>query len=393
MACPLCSALSDPIRTELSTCSYAVLATCIQSADRNSELPLPLFRIERNLVGTALKPGDVLRVYSSRDYQVGDKSLLLGIGAMPDTEWGPSAPISRSAVAYIDEILSMLKQEHKLDRPLPTPKPAEKADQRAVEPSAPQPVVDETLWLNFFWRHLESDDSWVRDDCFNAVAGISLEAMSQWVGTLKANDVTARIENSATAMDHRRFYWVVLSLCGKQSERDFARRSIFRTLNRTEEERTDAVSDLDAAISCFIGLGGEEALTEIETEILNHPGRRYSERCAAVSAIRVQATEFKKLDRSRLCRSLALALNDPDIADLVIPDLARQEDWSQISRMMQLYRSADKEHQYLRVPIVNYLRTCPLPEAAMALEECRTTDPDAYRRATILFPRLSPGGR
>jgi len=75
---------------------------------------------------------------------------------------------------------------------------------------------------------------------------------------------------------------------------------------------------------------------------------------------------------------------------LVIPDLARWEDWSQIDRMAKLFKEADDNSSWVRVPVVNYLRACPLPEAKTTLAELEKIDPKAVKRAATFFPIPQP---
>ena len=102
-------------------------------------------------------------------------------------------------------------------------------------------------------------------------------------------------------------------------------------------------------------------------------------------AIRFHGTEGEAIPRSALLPSLHLVLDRTDLADLVIPDLARWGDWSQIDRLVQLFASADEDNNWVRVPVVNYLRACPLPEAEAALKKLEQIDPDSVRRANTFF--------
>src|SRR5690606_30755075 len=87
-------------------------------------------------------------------------------------------------------------------------------------------------------------------------------------------------------------------------------------------------------------------------------------------------------------------LDRPELADLVIPDLARWEDWEVMPRLVQLFKEADEKSSWVRVPVINYLRACPLPEAQQYIAELEKVDPDAVRRANTFFPfgALSSGG-
>ena len=87
---------------------------------------------------------------------------------------------------------------------------------------------------------------------------------------------------------------------------------------------------------------------------------------------------------------MQLILQRPELADLVIPDLARWEDWSQIDRLVELFKTADEKSSWVRVPVINYLRACPKPEATTKLDELKEIDPAAFKRATSFFPVPQP---
>jgi hypothetical protein len=59
---------------------------------------------------------------------------------------------------------------------------------------------------------------------------------------------------------------------------------------------------------------------------------------------------------------------------------------------MELFKTADEKSSWVRVPVVNYLRACPLPRAKELLKECEKIDPAAYKRATTWFPQTPAAG-
>jgi hypothetical protein len=85
-------------------------------------------------------------------------------------------------------------------------------------------------------------------------------------------------------------------------------------------------------------------------------------------------------------------LDRPQLADLVIPDLARWEDWEAMPRLVELFKTADEKSSWVRVPVINYLRACPLPEAKKYMAELEKIDPAAVRRANSFFPFLPSSG-
>jgi hypothetical protein len=92
------------------------------------------------------------------------------------------------------------------------------------------------------------------------------------------------------------------------------------------------------------------------------------------------------IPRDRILEGLRHVLDRIQLADLVIPDLARWEDWSQMQRLVTLFKEADEKSSWVRVPVINYLRACPKPEAAQYIKQLEQIDPDAVRRANAFFP-------
>jgi hypothetical protein len=89
-----------------------------------------------------------------------------------------------------------------------------------------------------------------------------------------------------------------------------------------------------------------------------------------------------KLPRQQLVATLRQLLKRPDLADLVMNDLARAEDWESIDEIMDLFRNGDQKSDWVRIPAVRYLRACPLPQARQYLRECEQIDAAAVERAS-----------
>jgi hypothetical protein len=101
-------------------------------------------------------------------------------------------------------------------------------------------------------------------------------------------------------------------------------------------------------------------------------------------ALRFLGEESTVVPRERVLQSLRILLGEPKLADLVIADLARWEDWSVVDRLGELFEKADADNLFVREPVVNYLRACPDPHAAEVLAKLEKLDPEAVRRAATL---------
>jgi hypothetical protein len=148
---------------------------------------------------------------------------------------------------------------------------------------------------------------------------------------------------------------------------------------------------LDALIACYLTLKGPEGMPLVEELFLKNQKAEYADTYAAIMALRFHGTEADVVPRERLLTGLHYMLDRPQLADLVIPDLARWEDWSVMPRLVKLFKEADEKTSWVRVPVINYLRACPLPEAKDYIKELEKVDPAAVKRANTFFP-TSPAG-
>ena len=151
-------------------------------------------------------------------------------------------------------------------------------------------------------------------------------------------------------------------------------------------------SGLDALIACYLTLKGETGLPLVEELFLANKKADYADTYAAIMALRFHGTEGGVIDPKRLVKSLHHMLERPELADLVIPDLANWEDWAAMDRLVDLFKTADEKNSWVRVPVINYLRACPLPKAKELLEGVREDRPGRRKAGEHVLPGLARGG-
>lgn len=353
LGCPFCGAISSTLTQDLEFTDAAVLGICVSPAspDDPSLLPMHRFKVTSILKGTAVaREGVEVLIPSTEPFKAGDMAFLVAVSEEYLWEWGAVGPLSTAAAKHVQKLLELPKSGKER--------------------------------MRYFLGLLHSSDKILADDAFNEFALASVVQMSAVKPFLDRDEVIRIIVDPLTKLEMRRLHWTLLSICGQPEDVRVAEKAIDQRLGEDEDK-----VGFDSALSCALVLGGVQSLEKIEKRILVNSQARNSDINSAVLAIRVHGTEFKQIPRERLIESLRMVLEKPEVADLVIPDLARWEDWSQIEKMVQLFSAPEQQSQYLKVPVVRYLQTCPLPEAAAALEKCKQIDPDAVRRAQILFPR------
>jgi len=192
------------------------------------------------------------------------------------------------------------------------------------------------------------------------------------------------IETPNIPSNRRRLYATMLGICGTPADASEIEKILLG--EDLGDDASDLRSGLDALIACYVVLVGPTGLDLIDKLFLDRSSRDipFTETYAAVMALRFLGEESETIPRQRVLESLRLLLNEPKLADLVIADLARWQDWSVIEKLTAIYVDATPENIFVREPIVNYMKACPFPEAARALVKMREIDPEAVRRAATL---------
>jgi hypothetical protein len=180
------------------------------------------------------------------------------------------------------------------------------------------------------------------------------------------------------SVTRRRLYFTMLGVCGKDEDIKLLE-DLIKSGNRKKR------AGLDALIACYLTLNGDDGVDLIEKTFLADHEVDYVDTLAAVSALRFHGTEVEILSKDRIVKAVRHLLDRPKMADMIIPDLARWEDWSVMERLVKMFKEADEESNWLRVPVVTYLRACPKPEAKGYIEELRKIDPEAVQRADFFL--------
>jgi hypothetical protein len=367
-ACPFCSAVSLTFAQEIAQSEAAVIAKLVESPPAaalgpGAEGPLPKGKFE---VVEAIKGGDLVAAAGHigggakpieaivlEDKPLGTLFLLMAIE--PERLlWSSPIRLSERSVTYIKALGSL----------------PEKGPDR----------------LAFFMKHLEDEDESLARDSYDEFAIAPYEDLKGLADRMDSKKLLGWIEDPKVQANRRRLYATMLGVCG--TEDDAKRIADIIAGKGPAAEHSEVRGGLDAMIACYVALEGAKALDLVDELFLKRQGGEkeipFTETYSAVMALRFLGEESDLVPRERVLQSLRYLLDEPKLADLVIADLARWEDWSVIDRLVTIFKEAKQDNIFVREPIVNYLRACPLPEAAAAVEELATIDPEAVRRAATL---------
>lgn len=367
-ACPFCSAVSLTFAQEIAQSDAAVIVKLVEppptaAVGPFAEGPLPKGKFA---VIEVIKGGDLVAAAGHtgagatpieaivlEDKPVGTLFLLMAIE--PERlMWSSPIRLGERAVGYIKALAGL----------------PEKGPDR----------------LAFFMQHLEDEEDSLARDSYDEFAVSPYDDIKGLKDRMNSAQLLAWIEDPKVQANRRRLYATMLGVCGTPA--DAERIAAILSGEGPAAEQTEVRGGLDALIACYVALKGEKALDLVDELFLARGPREkeipFTETYAAVMAMRFLGEESDLVPRERVLASLRLLLDEPKLADLVIADLARWEDWSVMDRLVAIFKDAQADNIFVREPVVNYLRACPLPEAAAAVEELRIIDPEAVRRAATL---------
>lgn len=383
ISCPLCEGVGNTISDDVKSPAIGVIALC----RRCTEIAAGQYEIE-------IDPRSVVPVGRGPNAPTPQIDRLLVFEAIP-----PKTSVFLTGIPDDCE-RDLLKDSKKKPTPWIWTAPlAVSTLGREYLKGLPTEETPEVQRLIYFYSHLFSTDSFVNDDAYNECARVSLSVMRDpgFQKTVHRESLVGALRGSAMNPKHKSFLWMVLAEWGKESDQELFRELATPILRRELESIGDEKVSVDlakdhswmaAAIAAFIKLGKEPALREIEEFIFANPKCSMSMKSTGINAARVLGNDLRAIETQRLARSLAMMIQDTECADLVIPDLARWDYWEAMPELVRLFDHPESARGFVRTPIMNYLRRCPLPQADLHLKRMRTEDPAAYRRALTNVPVL-----
>lgn len=343
-SCPFCSAVSQTLRQEMSAMDTVAIARIVPGTETDSDAEFSVVNVIRG--DNLISPEQAVRVNYFGKAKPDQNFLLMGVDP-PELLWSSPLPVTDTAIRYVESI-------HKL----------------------PEESVKR---LEFYMQYLEHPESLLARDAYDEFASAPYAEIKSLKSQMDREQLIEWIQDTSLPPDRKRLYLVMLGVCGKASDAD-----MLEKLLRSEDPNRRA--GLDSMIACYATLKGADGLKLIDELFLANEDSQYADTYAAIMALRFHGTEGGIIEKERILASMRLILDRPELADLVIPDLARWEDWTQIEKLVELFKTADEKSSWVRVPVINYLRACPLDEAEKQLAVLKEIDPAAYKRATSFFP-------
>ncbi|MEM7474451.1 MAG: hypothetical protein AAF483_05605 [Planctomycetota bacterium] len=173
--------------------------------------------------------------------------------------------------------------------------------------------------------------------------------------------------------------FAVLAKCGTKQEGQW----VGKKLQQAADSGADRTIST-ATLSCYLQLVGEGGLPLIENLYLKNTEDFAATYKAIVSLRYFVSRKSSPLSRESLTSALRMILKKQELADLVIMDLARLQDWESTDRLTAIADNPSVEN-WCRVPVINFLRICPTAKAKQKLNFLREKHSSAYERAKQFY--------
>ncbi len=366
LACPFCSAPSLTLTEQLAQSDAAVLVKWTggteAEGDEAGSTNYQILDVLRD-VTNGVKKGDTIRLPRYRAGKVGDLFVLMGSKAAV-IEWGSPLEVTETSYKYIAE----------------APSPESKPEERLV----------------YFVNFLESPDVMIANDAYAEFANAPYKFIVPISKQLPAKKIRGWVSDPETVPTRLGLYGLLLGLCGEADDIELMKRKI-------TEPSEDFRLGIDGVMAGYLLLSGEKGLKLIDDTKLKDKSVPFSETYAAMQALRFMWTYAEgRIPPDRLRQSMRILLDRPELADLVIADLARWQDWTVQDQLMKLYGADQYDIPSIKRAIVRYMLVCSkdapdettgetaevpahVKQAKKYLAELRNKDPKTVSEAERFF--------
>jgi hypothetical protein len=342
---------------EIKAVDVAVIAKLVvipkraesKEGELNIDPPTAKFEIVEVLKGADLVVGEKqIEVVYFDDKPIGTEFLIEG-AQPPVIAWTPPVALTPRSHKYLAELMKL--------------------------------PDDWSKRLPYLMSYLGDKEELLDSDAYDEFALAPYAALKSIKDLMPHDTLVKRIQDPDEKPSRRRLYLTMLGVCGSANDLP-----MLEELLRAKDPKFKA--GLDATVACYLVLRGADGLPFIEDMFLKKETDEYTDIYSVVMALRILGQEKDApIPLPRIVQSMRLVLDHPRVADQAIMDLARWQDWSVMDRIVELFKSKDSEvTSWVRVPVVNYLRACPLPKAKDYIAELRKIDPKSVRQSETLYP-------
>jgi len=392
-ACPFCSAPQLTLAEQIAQSDAAVIAEWQSGVAPDFDAGTPgstTYRIEKVIKSSAAELA-VDQTITVKEYFPGEQkqfALLIGNQDLGVSQW-----IETFQSLMCRQVPAVMAVELNWLSPLDiSPQGFE------YVANAPGPENDPKERLRYYVKYLEASDPLVADDAYAEFANAPYETIVAVKDAFPREKVRGWVFSEATPVTRLGLYGLMIGLCGTPEDQELLREKVVRN---DEDFRLG----IDGVMAGYLLLSGDKGLAALEDAKLKPSLQTpspvpFSETFATLQAIKFM-WEYGQptISPERLQESMRILLKHPDLADLVVIDLARWEDWTLLDDVKAMYGAEPYDVPAIKRAIVGYLIACTkqrpedpaadvpafVTEAEAFLAELEESDPKTVKTARLLF--------
>jgi hypothetical protein len=326
--CPFCTASKPTLAEQVAQADAVCLLQFVRGEPASDQYPGTSTFEVLQVVKTfkdAVKKGDHVKWAQDRAAKAGDLFLVIGmrLGNGNTIEWASPIEITEPAFAYVVQ--------------------------------APAPEVPRAKRLKYFIRFLEFPDNLVANDAYFEFSNAPYKDIAAVAPYLPKEKIRGWLSQPETPQSRVGLYGLLLGLCGDKDDAKLL-------ADKIAPYGDDLRLGLDGMISGYLLLTGSSGLDNVDDwkfKIRDGKKAAVTDTYAAIMALRfMQDFAGGKISSERLMQSMRLLLEQPELSDMAITDLARWKDWSIQDRLMSLYGKGPYNTRTIKTAIIRYMLAC-----------------------------------
>jgi len=351
MACPYCRPPDLSLTEQVEASDSAVLVQWVEGeeADRDKSFAgtttYEIIDILKDDTKTLSKEKQIT-IERYRASKPGNLFLMLGSKATI-IEWGSPIEITETGYNYVKQA-----------------------------PSTEHSVSER---LNYFVKFLEFKDPLISTDAIGEFAKAKYEEVADVAENMPAEKLRGWLSDTETDKTLIGLYGMMLGHAGTKEDAQFLQNIITAPGN----PRLLRLG-MDGVMHGYLMLAGTEGLDFLDDYYKDAQKLPISEFLNLMQALRnVWTYEKETVGAERLRQSMRQFVDNPSTVDLVIPDLARWEDWSILEHLTELYG----EGEYAR-PVVKRAMLRFMLAAVDSVPKDQETKPEYVKKARAFLDKI-----
>jgi hypothetical protein len=220
-------------------------------------------------------------------------------------------------------------------------------------------------------KHLDHANADVADEAFMVFAKTDDKVIAQNAKKLSPVNLRKLVKDPDLEPERLSMFAYLLGACGNADDAE-----LLKSLIKNPPRRF--YKAYEGILAGYITMRPEEGWA-MANETLKNDKHSFLLRFATLRTLRFFYNAKPEEAGPRVLASLAVAIAQPDVADIAIEDLRVWKRWDHTKDIVTCWTKKGYQGPLFRQTIVRYALACPLPEARALVERARREDPDLVR--------------